>query len=89
MNKFGISLITSAMVLFGANAMADDIATIQGYSSGTGVSLDSGPVITAIGSRGGGYTVNGHTYNNWGIFAQDGTGAIDLTVRCPVATPRP
>jgi PKD repeat protein len=66
------------VVLFGANAGADNIATIEGYSTGTVVTLDSSPVITAIASQGGGYTVNGHTYNSWVIFAQDSTGSIDL-----------
>jgi hypothetical protein len=78
MNKFGVGVIALAVVLFGANAMADNIATIEGYSSGTAVSLDSSPVITAIASQGGGYTVNGHTYTSWAFFAQDLTGSIDL-----------
>jgi endonuclease/exonuclease/phosphatase family metal-dependent hydrolase len=78
MNKFGVGVIASAVVLFGANAGADNIATIEGYSTGTVVTLDSSPVITAIASQGGGYTVNGHTYNSWSIVAQDSTGSIDL-----------
>jgi endonuclease/exonuclease/phosphatase family metal-dependent hydrolase len=78
MNKFGVGVIASAVVLFGANAGADHIATIEGYSTGTAVSLDSSPVVTAIASQGGGFTVNGYTYNNWEILVQDSSGAIDL-----------
>ena len=89
MNKFGVGVIASAMVLFGANAMADDIATIEGYSSGTGVTLDSSPIITAIGSHGGGYTVNGWTYNNWGIFLQDSSGGLELFGPLPSGTSEP
>jgi PKD repeat protein len=78
MNKFGAGLIASAMVLFAASALAVNIATIEGYSSGTAVTLDSSPVVTAIASQGGGYTVNGYTYNSWLIFVQDSTGSIAL-----------
>jgi PKD repeat protein len=78
MSKFGVGVIASAVVLFGANATADNIATIEGYSTGTVVSLDSSPVVTAIACQGGGYTVNGYTYNSWLIFVQDSTGSIGL-----------
>lgn len=92
MNSFKISSIAVIMaaVLIGANAMADNIYTIEGYPNGTaGVTLDSSPIITAIGSRGGGYSVNGHTYNSWAIFAQDATGSIDLFGTLPSGTTEP
>jgi len=75
MKKFGICLIASALVLFGAGAFASDIVTIEGIGSGL-VTLDSAPVITFIGSQPG--TFGGHAYTSWAIFAQDTTGAIDL-----------
>ena len=69
--------IASALVLFGANTWAADILTIQGQVSGTaGLTLDSGPVITAIMSQPG--TFGGHAYTSWAVLAQDSTGSIDL-----------
>ena len=87
MKKFGIGLIALALVLFGANAMADNISTIEGYASGTLVTLNSAPVITFIGSQPG--TFGGHTYTSWAIFAQDTTGAIDLYGTLPAGTTEP
>jgi PEP-CTERM motif len=80
MNKLGIGLIVSAVVLFGANAKAVSIATAEGDPINTAVTLDQNPIITAIGSQGGGYVSpgSGLTYNNWGIFVQDSTGSMDL-----------
>jgi len=69
--------ILSAVLLIGASARASDIATIQSQSSGTsGLTLNSGPTVTAIMSRPG--TVGGHTYISWAVLAQDTTGSIDL-----------
>lgn len=69
--------IASAVVSLGATALASDIVTIQGLTSGTtGVTLDSSPVITAIMSQPG--TFGGHTYGSWAVLAQDSTGSIDL-----------
>ena len=74
---FLAGVIASAIVSLGANAVASDIATILGQPSGTaGLTLDSGPVITAIMSQPG--TFGGHTYSSWAVLAQDSTGSIDL-----------
>ena len=81
---------TVALVCGGVNGgHAVDIAAIEGYPSGTVVIIDSSPVITAIASRGGGYTVNGYTYNYWGIFVQDATGALALYGTLPSDTTEP
>lgn len=69
--------IASAVLLIGASAWASNIATIQSQSSGTsGLTLDSGPIVTAIMSQPG--TVGGHTYISWAVLAQDTTGSIEL-----------
>ena len=69
--------LASAVVLVGANALAADIATIQSQTSGTtGLTLDSGPVVTAIMSQPG--TIGTRTYSSWAVLAQDSTGSIDL-----------
>jgi hypothetical protein len=81
--------IAVAVALSGTNVLADNIANIETNASGTPVTLDSSPVITAIGSQGGGYTVNGHTFNNWAIFAQDSTGALELFGALPSGTTEP
>lgn len=74
---FLASAIASAVISLGANALASDIATIQGQTSGTaGLTLDSNPIITAIMSQPG--TFGGHTYSTWAVLAQDSTGSIDL-----------
>jgi hypothetical protein len=87
MKKFGVSLITSAMVLVAAGAFASNIVTIEGQANSTPATLDSAPVITAIGSQPG--TVNGHTYSNWAIFVQDSTGALELFGTLPGGTTEP
>jgi hypothetical protein len=72
-----VGVMASAVVLFGANTWAADILTIQGQVSGTaGLTLDSGPVVTAIMSQPG--TFGGHAYTSWAVLAQDSTGSIDL-----------
>jgi hypothetical protein len=69
--------IASVLALIGANALAADIATIQSQTSGTaGLTLDSGPIVTAIMSQPG--TFGGRTYTSWAVLAQDSTGSIDL-----------
>ena len=80
MNKFFLGSISmiAALVLFGANVKAASIGSYFGAPINTAVTLDQNPVITAIGSQGGGYTSNGHTFNNWAIFIQDSTGAMVL-----------
>jgi hypothetical protein len=69
----------AALVLFGANVLASNIATIESQPPypGSGVqTLDSNPIITAIASQPG--TFGGHTYTGWAVLAQDSTGSIDL-----------
>jgi len=69
--------LASAGLLLSASAWAADILTIQSQLSGTaGLTLDSGPVVTAIMSQPG--TINGHTYSSWAVLAQDSTGSIDV-----------
>jgi hypothetical protein len=60
---------------------AANIATIEGLASGTATTLDSNPVITAIGSMPG--SGDGYTYTNYAILAQDSTGSLDLFGHLP------
>lgn len=77
MRALSAGAIACAVVLIGANAWADNIAAIQGNPTGTaGLTLDSGPIVTAIMSQPG--TFGGHTYSSWAVLAQDSTGSIDL-----------
>jgi Family of unknown function (DUF5689)/PEP-CTERM motif len=80
------SAIATAMVLVGTSILADNIASIETNPSGTLVTLDSKPIVTAVMSHGGGFSVNGHTYNNWAILAQDSGGSIDLFGALPSGT---
>lgn len=75
-HAFLAGAIASAVVSLGANALAADIATIEGQSSGALVTLDSGPVVTAILSQPG--TTGGHTYTGWSFLVQDSTGSLDI-----------
>jgi hypothetical protein len=76
MRLFCISC-AAAMLSFTTTVLASNIATIQGQTSGTtGLTLDSGPVVTAILSQPG--TFGTHTYTSWAVLAQDSTGSIDL-----------
>jgi hypothetical protein len=68
--------IAAALVLFGANAWADNIATIEGYPAATVVTLNSSPVVTAILSAPG--TLDGYTYTSYSFLAQDTSGSIDV-----------
>jgi hypothetical protein len=69
--------IASAVVsLVSTKALASNIATIEAQSSGTLVTLDSSPVITAILSQPG--TFGGQTYTGWSFLAQDSSGSIDI-----------
>jgi hypothetical protein len=69
--------IAAMLTSSSGNGLADNIVTICGQASGTFVTLDSYPVITAILSRPG--TFGGHTYQKWSFLAQDSTGSIDLS----------
>jgi hypothetical protein len=68
--------IAAAVVLSGANTWAANITTIESYTSGTLVTLDSSPVISTILSQPG--TFGGHTYSSWSFLAQDSTGSLDV-----------
>ena len=69
-------LIASTVVLCGANALAQDIATVEAQASGTPASLTSDPVVTAILSRPGLY--GGHTYTTTSFLVHDSTGSLDI-----------
>lgn len=62
-------------------AFASTIAQIEAQPSGAAVTLNSNPVITAIGSAPG--TGDGYTYSNYVILAEDATGSIDLFGHLP------
>ena len=62
--------------LVGSNALAQNIATVEGLASGTATSLTSDPVITAILSQPG--TTDGKSYSNWSFLVNDGTGSMDI-----------
>jgi hypothetical protein len=87
MNKLGVGLIASVVALAGANAVAGTIGTIEGYSSGTAVTLDSNPVVTAVLSEPG--TVNGLSYSSWEFLVNDGTGSLALYGTLPSGTTEP
>ena len=57
-------------------AHAANIATIETQASGTAVTLDTSPVVTAILSQPG--TWNGKTYTGWSFLAQDSSGSLDI-----------
>ncbi len=78
-----------AVVAFAANTMADNWATINSTPSGTPATLDSNPVITAIGSQPG--SAFGHTYSSWAIFTADtdGSAAGELFGALPAGNTEP
>jgi hypothetical protein len=63
-------------------AMAANIATIESQASGTPATLDSNPVVTALGSVAG-TALDGYTYTNNAILAQDSTGSLELFGHLP------
>ena len=69
-------LIASTVVMFGANALAQDIATVEAQLTGTPASLTSDPVVTAILSQPG--TYGGHAFTGWSFLVQDATGSLDI-----------
>ena len=86
MNRINAWAMTAILALaiagnISKSAEASTIAAIETQPSGTLVTLDSNPVITGIFSQPG--TVNGETYSNWAIFANDGTGSMDLFGHLP------
>jgi PEP-CTERM motif len=74
---FQAGAIAGAAIWLTGSAWASDIATIQSQPGGTtGLTVDSGPVVTAIMSQPG--TFNGHVYGSWAVLAQDTTGSLDV-----------
>lgn len=73
-------IITSSVVLFGANALADDAATIEGLTSGSAVTFDNAsgayPIVSAILSTP--QTLDGYTYTRYVFLAQDSSGSLDI-----------
>jgi len=76
-----VALFAAAVMAVSAPVLADNIATIESQPSGTAVTLDSNPVVTVIGSAPG--SVDGYTYSNYAILAQDNSGSIDLFGKLP------
>ena len=69
--------MASAVASFSVNALATNIAGIESNPSGTtGLTLDSGPVITYVGSKPG--TYNGFTFSRYVSFVQDSSGGLAL-----------
>ncbi len=67
--------VASLVTLTSANA--SNIATIEAQPTGTpGLTIDSGPVVTAIVSQPG--TFNGKTYTSWSFLINDGTGSLHV-----------
>jgi len=79
--------IACAIAVCAGTAFAANITTIEGDSSGALVTLDSNPVITAIGSMPG--SGDGYTYTNYAILAQDSTGSVELFGHLPTGSPTP
>ena len=66
------------------SASADTVAQIEAQPSGTSVTLNSNPVINAIGSMPG--SADGYTYTNYAILVADSTGSLDLFGHLPTGT---
>ncbi len=68
------------------NSKASTIAAVETQASSTPASIGdvSTPIITNIFSQPG--TVNGKTYTSYAIFANDGTGSIDLFGKLPTGS---
>jgi hypothetical protein len=76
-NMIVLSSVFGAVCALTGSAMADSIATIEGFATGTTATLDNAsgkyPVITNMLSQPG--TVNGVTYSSWAYMVNDGTGS--------------
>jgi hypothetical protein len=81
MKKTCIALTALSALSAGQLAQAQDIATIEAGPTGTGVTISSAPIITAIMSAPG--TGDGYTYGNYAILASDGTGSVELFGHLP------
>jgi hypothetical protein len=86
-NRNTIMAIACAVAACATTAFAANITTIEGDSTAALVTLDSNPVITAIGSMPG--SGDGYTYTRYAILAQDSTGSIDLFGALPSGSPTP
>ncbi len=77
-----IALASAALGALAGNAMAASVAQVEALPTGTaGATLDQNPIITAILSQPG--TVNGRTYTNYAVLANDGTGSLDVFGHLP------
>jgi hypothetical protein len=75
------ALACAAVALFVGNAKAIDVAQVEASPSGTAVTLDSNPVVTYLASVP--QTLDGYTYTNYAILANDGTGSLELFGHLP------
>jgi hypothetical protein len=76
-NKFLLaSGIASAVISLGANALADNAATIEADPSGTAVNYTGGIITSVLSAPVG--SLDGYNYTKYAILAQDATGSIDL-----------
>jgi hypothetical protein len=74
-----------AVAAFATHVLASNISTVETDAVNTHVTIDSNPIVTAIGSAPG--TVNGHTYSSYAVFAQDSTGSVELFGAMPTNNP--
>ena len=82
---FGFTLASAAVCALAGDVIAQTVAQVEALPPGTaGATLSSDPVITAILSAPG--TVNGRTYTNYAILANDGTGSIDIFGHLPAGS---
>lgn len=76
------ALASAAVFALNGHVRASTIASIEGDASGTvgvslGTSSDPIAVVTAIGSVAGA-ALDGYSYTNWAIIADDGTASLEL-----------
>src|SRR5580658_2209307 len=80
-------VMASAVALVGVKVYADDASDIESFFSvGANVNYDNTadedseangyPIITDIASMPG--VFGGHTFTGWSLFADDGSGSLDL-----------
>ncbi|MGD0262823.1 MAG: PEP-CTERM sorting domain-containing protein [Verrucomicrobiota bacterium] len=85
------ALLTTALAAtalwFGANALASNIAALEslGTTTTSGVTLDSGPVVTAILSAPVG-SLDGYNYTWNSFLVNDGTGSADIYGSMPTGS---
>jgi hypothetical protein len=86
MRKISKISLFAVFAAVAAPAFASNIATIDQDASGTAVTLDSNPVITAVLSAPNTVAVDGYTYSNYAILANDGTGSVELFGHLPTGS---